>query len=153
MQQRESINEEIICFVSEPPQNSALKKLIQAGTWDPSLSACTWTNASSINKMQRNYKGLKINCTHACTVGANYEQDTKRQKPQLPLLRSQKQKRGYCTWSMHTAPPREWASHPWTNPTLTCRRGTSSLAPSPGWEQAREPATWFRSLLLQQKSQ
>lgn len=107
MQQRESINEEIICFVSEPPQNSALKKLIQAGTWDPSLSACTWTNASSINKMQRNYKGLKINCTHACTVGANYEQDTKRQKPQLPLLRSQKQKRGYCTWSMHTAPPRE----------------------------------------------
>ena len=74
--------------MSEPPQDSALKKLIEAGTWDPSLSACTWTNASSINKMQRNYKGLKINCTHACTVGANYEQDTKRQK--TPAATSEK---------------------------------------------------------------
>ena len=63
---------------------------------------------------------------HTCTVGANYEQDTKRQKPQLPLLRSQKQKHGYCTWSLHTAPLREWASHHpphlWTNPTLNCIR-------------------------------
>ena len=47
--------------------------LRQAGTWDPLLqfcSACTWTNVSSSNKIQRNYIGLKI----TCTVGANSRQ-------------------------------------------------------------------------------
>ena len=35
--------------------------LRQAGTWDPlPSSACTWTNVSFSNKVQRNYKGLKI---------------------------------------------------------------------------------------------
>ena len=37
------------------------------GTWDPLLQcwgACTWTNLSSNNEIQRTYKGLKNNCAH-----------------------------------------------------------------------------------------
>lgn len=48
-------------------------------------SACTWTNISLSNKMQRNQKGLKNNCVHAA-VGANYgQQDIKRLKKKKKL--------------------------------------------------------------------
>lgn len=43
------------------------------GTHCSGCSACTWTNVSSSNKIQRNYKGLKV--TVCMPVGANYRQE------------------------------------------------------------------------------
>ena len=92
---------------------------LQPGTF--CCSACTWTNVSSSNKLQRNYKGLKKKL-QACTAGANYEQqDTKRQKKkkktQLPLLKSREQKHGVGSKSRvlrmtpHSTQPKGWAKH------------------------------------------
>ena len=69
-------------------------KVRQAGTWDPLLhccNACTWKNVPQSNKIQRNYKGLKIT---ACMYswGKFWTKDIK--KPQLPLLKSREQKQG-----------------------------------------------------------
>ena len=71
--------------------------LRQAGTWDPFLQ-CLHLDISSSNKIQRNYKRLKIT---AC-VGRWLKLWTKRYKKaktQLPLLRFQEQKQG----AMHDA--------------------------------------------------
>ena len=47
------------------------------------------------NKIQRNYKGLKI--TKWMHNGTNYGQSTKRRKTQPPLLKSLEQNQRYCT--------------------------------------------------------
>ena len=67
--------------------------------WDLGLgilcfSACTWTNISCSNKIQRNYKGLKITESTAQLGQIMNNKNTKRPKTQLPLLRSQGQKQG-----------------------------------------------------------
>ena len=46
------------------------------------------------------------------TAGTNFEQDTKRPKTQLLLLRCPEQNQGTAVWSLHTAKPRGWADHP-----------------------------------------
>ena len=79
--------------------------------------ACTCTNISSSNKIQRNCKRLKITVC-IWVVGANCgQQDTK-----LPLLRSQEQKQSTCTHTtkgVGTAPlPTLWANR-WTHSHLT----------------------------------
>ena len=67
--------------------------------------ACTCTNISSSNKIQRNCKRLKITVC-IWVVGVNCGQDTK-----LPLLRSQEQRQSTCTHTLYTHPPKGWAHH------------------------------------------
>ena len=99
-----------------------------AGTWDPLLhccNACTWTNLSSSNKIQRNYMGLKIT---ACmrSWGKFWTKDTKRPKKSHCHFwragsknRGSGAKAGYCTCPLHTTPPKEWANHLSYPPALT----------------------------------
>ena len=53
------------------PKNKAPVLFITETGWDLGpgtlcCSACTWTNVSSSNKIQRNYEGLKVTvCTHS----------------------------------------------------------------------------------------
>ena len=59
--------------------------------WDP-YRVCTWPNISWNNKIQENYKWLKL-C--ACEVGANYgQQDTRIPKTPTATLKIQEQKQG-----------------------------------------------------------
>lgn len=51
-------------------------------------SACSWTNASFSNRMQINYKDLKM------TIHMQSRQLNKKAKTQLPPLRHQEQKQG-----------------------------------------------------------
>ena len=72
------------------------------------LQSCTRTNISWSNKIQRNYKGLKIT---AC-IGANYgQQDTKRPKNPTATSKKPEAKAGSCRCSLHTTSPRGWARH------------------------------------------
>ena len=66
-------------------------RLRQPGTWDPLLQSRKWTNVSSSNKTQRNYKGLKITvCVN--NWGRLWTTNYKKTKNTLPLLKSQEQK-------------------------------------------------------------
>ena len=72
--------------------------------------AGTWTNISSSNKIQRNYKAVKIAmCIHSLdklwTVGYK-----KNENPDA-ISKDPGEKAGYCTCTLHTAPPRGWADH------------------------------------------
>ena len=64
---------------------------------------------SSNNKIQRNYKGLKITVYMPSWV--TYEQqDTKRPKTQLLPLRNREKNKNLCT--LYLEPPSGWAHHP-----------------------------------------
>lgn len=94
-------------------------------------SACAWTNNSSGNKIQRNYKGLQINWVPA--VGEY-------RKTKNPTVMSQVSgvKAGYCAQSLHSAPPKGWADYlrypsslrPGASPILIPFKGPVHLAPS-----------------------
>ena len=84
-------------------------------------SACTWTNISQNNKIQRNIKGLKIT---ACMQQLGQIMDKRyfKTKTKLSLLKSKEQMQGamhalctqYHKWGRETTkPPRQ--SHPWTH--------------------------------------
>ena len=84
----------------------------QAGTWDPLLQCLHLDKHLLEPQNTKKLQGTKNNCMHRA-VGTNYEQDTKRPKTQLPLLRSPEQKCrvsgakvGYCTRPLHSAPTR-----------------------------------------------
>lgn len=53
-------------------ESSPRPEVSQAGTWDPCLSACTWANVSSSNKIQR--EEMITDSKQPCAAGANYEQ-------------------------------------------------------------------------------
>ena len=63
-------------------------------------NACIWTNISLNNKIQRNYKGLKI--TACMRIWGKF---WTRYKEKLGA------KAGYCTCSLHIIPPKGWAKH------------------------------------------
>ena len=119
-------------------------------------SAYTWTNISLRNRIQRNYKELKITA-YMRSWGRLWT--TRYEKTKNPTATSEESgaKAGYCSWPLHTAPPRGWAdhiSHPCgpthaSGPTLTRLRDHLT----PLRERAREPVTCFCSLGLQPKSQ
>ena len=72
-------------------------------------SACIWTNVSFSNRMQRNYKGIKITvCMQSWgklwTIRYKKDQNSTGTKVWGA-------KAGYCPWPLHTAPPRRWADH------------------------------------------
>ena len=83
-------------------------------------------------------------------LGANYEQeDTKRPKQQLPLLKCREQKQGICAWPLHMAPPRGPAHHV-RHPAP--RPGRPNLLPSsphfrdhlaPPWGASGGTCYWF----------
>ena len=79
------------------PSLQVMVHLRQAGTWDPLLQ-CLHLDISSSNKIQRNYKGLKIT---ACVSRwlKPWTKRYKKAKTQLPLLRFLEQKQG----AMHDA--------------------------------------------------
>ena len=78
-------------------------------------SACTWTNVSSSNIIQRNYTGLKIT---ACMGSWDKLGTTRYKKTKNPTATSEepRAKAKYCAWALHTAPPRGWADHLTTPP-------------------------------------
>ena len=54
---------------------------MRQGTWDPLLqccNACTWTNVSSSNKIQRNYKELKITACMPTQLGQIMDNEIQR---------------------------------------------------------------------------
>ena len=84
-------------------------------------SACSWTNVSFGNKIQRNYKGLKIAvCVHTWDkLGTTRNKNTKKKHPKTkrpnshPTAMSEElgAKAGYCSCPLHTTPPKGWANH------------------------------------------
>ena len=92
-------------------------------------SACTWTNISSSNEIQRNYKGLKITVCMQSWGKLWTIRYKKTEKTQLPLLKSrkaayleQKQKHIPPAFSttqgvVKTPKPPLWPD-PWTHPYL-----------------------------------
>ena len=137
----------------------------QAETWDPSCSACSWTSISWSNKIQRNYKALKITmCTHSWgefwTV-----RHKKTQKLPLPLLKGLRQKQGVGSKSrlLCMSPAlntnKAVGDHlchlsgltPIRTPTLAPHK--ESACPTSWSKQVREPVTWSHSPLLQQGPQ
>ena len=89
-------------------------------------SACTWTNVSWSNKIQINYKGLKITVC-MCSWGKLWTKYKKRPKSPTAALEEPGAKAGHCACPLHTAPPKAWADHlshpsgptPGHTPTLT----------------------------------
>ena len=76
--------------------------------------ACTWTNILSSNKIQRNYKGLKIT---ACMCSEGKLWTIRYKKTKKPTATSEKPgaKAVYCECPVHITPPKAWAnylSHP-----------------------------------------
>ena len=134
--------------------------LRQARTWDPLLQcchACTWTNLSSSNKIQRNCMGLKITAC-MCTWGKFWTKDTKRPKNPTATFEEPGAKAGYCACPLHTTPPKGWAKHlcrP-SGPTpghTPCKEQARPPSPAPGSKPAREPVVCSHSPLLQQGPQ
>ena len=138
----------------------------QSRAWDQGhcCSAGTWTNVSLSNKIQRNYKGLKITaCMHSWGKlwTTRYKTD---QKAQLLLLKSQEQKQGVgsksrvlsmspalsATKGVGKPPKPPLPPDSWTRPYPHPIRGTRSPHLR---EQAWEIVTRFLSPLLQPGSQ
>ena len=119
-------------------------------------SACTWTNVSWSNRIQRNYKGLKITAC-MCSWGKLWRRYKKTKNPTATSEVS-RAKAGCCAWSLHPAPPREWADDPsllssptqGSTPTLTPFKGP---AHPPLRQQARGAVTCFHPPVLQWESQ
>lgn len=98
-------------FLPQPKPTSFWDRL---GPGNLCYSIYTWTNVSSSNKTERNYKGLKIIASmrswgKLCTIGYK-----KAKKTQLPFLKSQEQKQDvgsknrvlhFCP--LHSTPPKE----------------------------------------------
>ena len=85
-------------------------------------SAGTWTNVSSSNKIQRNYKGLKITAC-VCSWDKLWTIRYKKTKTQLPPLKSWEQKQGTvhdpCTRHHQVvgiSPKPPLRPDPWTRP-------------------------------------
>ena len=119
-------------------------------------SACTWTHVSSGNKIQRNYKRLKIT---ACMRSWGKLWITRYEKTKKPTATSKESgaKQGTapvpCTQhhqGVSRSPKPRLRPHPWTCPYPHPIQGTSS--PFLG-KQAREPVVCSRSPLLQQGPQ
>ena len=93
-------------------------------------SAHTWTNVSLSNRMQRNYKGLKIT---ACVCSWGNLWTTKYKKTKNPTATSKVlgSKAGYCPWSLHIAPPGGWADH-LSHPSSLNHGPTPTLTPFKG---------------------
>ena len=117
-------------------------KVRQAGTWDPLLqccNACTWTNVSLSNKIQRNHKGLKITAC-MCSWGkfwtARYK-ETK--KPNCHFWRARGKSRVLHTPPVHNTtdgvgktPKPPSGPTPGHTPTLTpCKEPTCPPPPPP----------------------
>ena len=133
------------------------------GPWTLYCSVCTWTNASSRNKIQRNYKGLKITaCMHSWDkLWTRRYKKTK--KSQCHFWRAGSKNRvsgakaGYCPRPLHSTPPKGRANHlshtssPTHGHTPTLTHTRNQLAPL--GDQSREPVTCFHSLLQPQKPQ
>ena len=141
-------------------------KLSQAGTWDPLLqryNACTWTNFSSGNKIQRNYKKPKITVCMS-SWGKLWTKGQKDQKRPIPTFeepgaknRVLGAKAGHCSYPLHTTPPKGWAGHlshpsgPTPGHTLTLTPYKEpARPPASASKQAREPVACSSSPLLQQ---
>ena len=118
-------------------------------------SPCNWTNGSLSNKIQRNYKGLKIT---VCTVQLG--QDTKRSNNPTATSEDQEQNLGVGSKSrvlcmppvLNTTKGANYLSHP----SSQTSGHTPVLTPAcSSWmgELAREPVAYSCSLLLQQRSQ
>ena len=87
-------------------------------------SACTWTNVSSSNKIQRNYKGLKYKCMQLGQIMNNKVQ--KDQKHNCHCWGARSRNRVLRIHPAHSTikrvgkPPKEPLQHdPWIHPTLT----------------------------------
>ena len=97
----------------------SFKQLIvrQAGTWDPLIqccNTCTWTNVSLSNKIQRNYKRLKI-IVCMCSWGKlRTRRYKKTKKPNCHFWRAGSKNRvsvakaGYWECPLHSTPPKGW---------------------------------------------
>ena len=104
------------CYTSKYASHlKANLMLLSETVWDLGpgtlcCSACTWTNVSSSNKIQRNYKGLKIT---VCMHSWDKLWKTRYKKTKNPTATSEVwgAKAGYCACILHTAPPRGWAEH------------------------------------------
>ena len=114
-----------MCFISKKGDNNT-----ETG-WDLGprtlcCSACTWTNVSSSNKIQRNYKGLKITVC-MCSWGRLWTKRYKETKSTTATSEEPGAKAGSYACPLHTTPPKGWADHlshpssltPGPTPTLT----------------------------------
>ena len=105
------------------------------GTGTLCCSACTWTNVSSSNKIQRNYKGLKITVC-MCSWGKFWTSYKETKKPNCHFWRARKKSRVLRMPPAHnttkgvgkTPKPPLWPD-PWTHPYPHPISGTSSPAP------------------------
>ena len=102
------------------------------------LSACTCTNISLSNRIQRNYKGLKNNFMHA-QVGSIMNKKLEKGHKLTAISEVPGEKAGACT-------PRGWADH-WSPPpakpthrALTLPHPRDQLAPFPS-----HPGAWARA--------
>ena len=142
----------------------------QAGTWDLGpfaavlgpgtlcCSACTWTNISLSNKIQRNYKGLIITAC-MCSWGKFWTTRYKKTKNPTATSGDLGAKAGYCACPLHSTPPKGWVNH-LSHPSSPTPGHASTLTPykEPAHiplvsEQARKTVTCSRSPLLQQGPQ
>ena len=128
-------------------------------------SACNWTNGSLRNKIQRNYKGLKMTVCTGSWGKLRTKGFKKTKQPNCYFWRPRSKnwvlgaKAGYCACPLYSILPKGWAhylSHPSSQtsghtPILTPHREPACSS----WmgELAREPVAYFCSLLLQQGPQ
>ena len=71
--------------------------------------ACTWTDVSSGDKIQRNCKGLKIN-VYMCSWGKLWTRYTETRNPSA-TSEEPGAKAGYCACPLHSTSSRGWADH------------------------------------------
>ena len=77
-------------------------------------SACTWTNISSSNKIQRNYKELKITMHERLgQIMDNNIKKGKKKKKKIPILTSEEMRAKAEQWARHlrTPAPKEYTNH------------------------------------------
>ena len=72
--------------------------------------ACTWTSTSSINKIQRNYEGLKIPAC-LCPWGKLWTTGYKKTKSATATFEELGAKAGYYACPLHMMPPKGCANH------------------------------------------
>ena len=121
-------------------------------------SACTRTKISSSNRIQRNYKGLKITAG-MCSRGKSWTTRYKKAKPNCHFWGARSKSRTLCTIPAHSI-TRRWVDH-LSRPSSLTHQSTPTLPPfkepahplPPLGEQARAPHTCFRSLVLQHEPQ
>ena len=107
-------------------QQPAFSAPSEMGPGTLGCSAWSWTNISFGNKIQRNYKGLKIAvCVHNWDKLGKIRNKNTKKKKQNPTTNWKNQpnshptamskelgaKAGYCSCPLHTTPPKGWANH------------------------------------------